>query len=150
MLQEKYGPCETARIGPAGENLVRYASIISGTKRTSSNGRTGMGCLMGSKNLKAIIVKSTGSVPVANEEEVEALANRYRDIWYKGPGTTMKREYGTLTLMSQKGEAERIKNDQEHITQEQLDAYDLEDFKQNYKTGQTACYRCPVACSQKW
>jgi aldehyde:ferredoxin oxidoreductase len=150
MLQEKYGPSETARIGPAGENLVRYASIISGTKRTSSNGRTGMGCLMGSKNLKAIIVKSTGSVPVANEKEVEALANRYRDIWYKGPGTTMKREYGTLTLMSQKGEAERIKNDQEHITQEQLDAYDLEDFKQNYKTGQTACYRCPVACSQKW
>ena len=56
-LHEKYGDCETARIGPAGENLVRYASILSGTKRTSSNGRTGMGCVMGSKNLKAIIIK---------------------------------------------------------------------------------------------
>ncbi len=149
-LQEKYGSCETARIGSAGENLVRYASILSGSKRVSSNGRTGMGCVMGSKNLKAVIVKSTGTVPVADEQAVDVLAKRYREVWHKGPGTTLKREYGTLTLMSQKGETERIKNDQEHITQEQLNAYDLEDFKQNYKTGQTACYRCPVACSQKW
>jgi aldehyde:ferredoxin oxidoreductase len=142
--------CETARIGPAGENLVRYASILSGSKRISSNGRTGMGCLMGSKNLKAIIVKASGTVPVANEEEVELLAERYREIWHKGPGTTLKREYGTLTLLAQKGEQEYIKNEQEPITPEQLGKYDLEDFKHTYKTGQTACYRCPVACTQKW
>jgi aldehyde:ferredoxin oxidoreductase len=149
-LREKYGSCETARIGPAGENLVKYANIVSGSKRISTNGRTGMGCVMGAKNLKAIVLKGTGTVPVAHEHQVESLSNRYRDIWYKGPGTTMKREYGTLTLMSLKGEAERIKNDQEYISSEQLDAYDLEDFKKKYKTGQTACYRCPVACSQKW
>jgi len=149
-IRSHYGDCETARIGPAGENLVRYASILSGSKRISSNGRTGMGCIMGSKNLKAIIVKGSGTVPVANEEEVELLSNRYRDIWHKGPGTTMKREYGTLTLLAQKGESERIHNEQEPITQEQLDKYDLEDFTNKYKTGQTACYRCPVACTQKW
>jgi aldehyde:ferredoxin oxidoreductase len=107
---------------------------------------------MGSKNLKAIIIKSKDheTVPVADEEAVRALAKQYRDAWHKGPGTTMKREYGTLTLMSQKGEHERIKNDQQFINQEQLNAYDLEDFVKKYKTGQTACYRCPVACSQKW
>jgi aldehyde:ferredoxin oxidoreductase len=149
-IRAHYGACETARIGPAGENLVRYASILSGSKRISSNGRTGMGCIMGSKNLKAIIVKGSGTVPVANEEEVELLSNRYREIWHKGPGTTMKREYGTLTLLAQKGESERINNEQKPITQEQLDQYDLEDFKNKYKTGQTACYRCPVACTQKW
>jgi len=72
-----------------------------------------MGCVMGSKNLKAIIIKSKDheTVPVADEEAVSVLAKQYRDAWNKGPGTLMKREYGTLTLMSQKGECERIKNE---------------------------------------
>ena len=48
-IQEKYGNCETARIGPAGETMVRYANIFSGRKRVSANGRAGMGCVMGSK-----------------------------------------------------------------------------------------------------
>jgi aldehyde:ferredoxin oxidoreductase len=150
MVRTKYGDCETARIGPAGENLVRYANILSGTKRVSANGRTGMGCLMGSKNLKAVIVKGSGFVPVADKKAVEKLAKRYRDIWIKSPGTALKREYGTLTLLYQIAEQARIKNEQEPMTSEQLAKYDLEDFKQNYKTGQTACYRCPVACTQKW
>ena len=152
-LHEKYGDCETARIGPAGENLVRFASILSGTKRTSSNGRTGMGCVMGSKNLKAIIIKvkkGVGMVPVADEQAVEKIAKHYRDVWLKGPGTSLKRQYGTLTNFSQIAEHTRIKNEQEPLTTEQIDAYDLDLFVNNFKTGQTACYRCPVACSQKW
>jgi aldehyde:ferredoxin oxidoreductase len=152
-LHEQYGDCETARIGPAGENLVRYANILSGTKRTSTNGRTGMGCIMGSKNLKAIIikvVKGYGMVPVADEKAVEQISRHYRDVWLKGPGTTLKRQYGTLTNFSQIAEHTRIKNEQEPLTTEQIDAYDLDLFVNSFKTGQTACYRCPVACSQKW
>ena len=59
-IQEKFGRCESARIGPAGENLVTYANIFSGSKRTSCNGRAGLGCVMGSKKLKAVIVKADG------------------------------------------------------------------------------------------
>ena len=51
-------------IGPAGENLVRYACISHDFGRQA--GRTGVGAVMGSKNLKAIAVKGTGSIPVAN------------------------------------------------------------------------------------
>jgi aldehyde:ferredoxin oxidoreductase len=51
-------------IGPAGENLVRYACISHDFGRQA--GRTGVGAVMGSKNLKAIAVKGTGSLPVAN------------------------------------------------------------------------------------
>ena len=152
-LHEKYGDCETARIGPAGENLVRYANILSGTKRTSTNGRTGMGCIMGSKNLKAIIIKvdkGCGMVPVADEKAAEKISRHYRDVWLKGPGTTLKRQYGTLTNFSQIAAHTRIKNEQEPLTTEQIDAYDLDLFVNSFKTGQTACYRCPVACSQKW
>ncbi|MEI6127548.1 MAG: aldehyde ferredoxin oxidoreductase C-terminal domain-containing protein, partial [Pseudomonadota bacterium] len=44
----------------------------------------------------------------------------------------------------------RVKNEQEPLTTKQLDAYDLDLFTGTFKKGQTACYRCPVACSQKW
>ena len=54
-------------IGPAGENLVRYACISHDFGRQA--GRTGVGAVMGSKNLKAIAVKGTGSLPVANLKE---------------------------------------------------------------------------------
>ncbi len=153
-LHELYGDCETLRIGPAGEHLVRYANILSGTKRTSTNGRTGMGCVMGSKNLKAIIIKTNDRtikpVPTADEGATEKLAKYYRTTWLKGPGTTLKRQYGTLTNFSQIAEHTRVKNEQEPLTTEQLDAYDLDLFTGTFKTGQTSCYGCPVACSQKW
>jgi len=54
-------------IGPAGENQVRYACISHDFGRQA--GRTGVGAVMGSKNLKSIAVKGTGSIPVANLKE---------------------------------------------------------------------------------
>ncbi|MEW6107494.1 MAG: aldehyde ferredoxin oxidoreductase C-terminal domain-containing protein, partial [Bacillota bacterium] len=62
---------EIACIGPAGENLVPYASVVSG-RRSASRG--GMGAVMGSKNLKAVVVKGTQTVPVADSAALrEAL-----------------------------------------------------------------------------
>ena len=150
LIHKKYGNCETARIGPAGENLVKYANIFSGTKRVGCNGRAGMGCVMGSKNLKAIIVKASGTVPVADKKKVEELAKSYGDIWGKGAATTAHREYGSLMLVSQLSAETRVLNSQEKISPEQLDCYDIDSFVKTYKDGQTACYRCPIACSLKW
>ena len=149
-IQEEYGACETARIGPAGENMVRYANIFSGRKRVSANGRAGMGCVMGSKNLKALIVRAEGTVPVADEKNFAALVKRYREIWGKGPSTFVQKEYGTLMLIAQIGLETATRNEQGRITPEELERYDLDDFLENYKDGKTACYRCPVGCSQKW
>jgi len=58
-----------AVIGPAGENLVRFANVMTGIK--NSGGRTGIGCVMGSKNLKAIAVRGTLDIKIAHP--VEAL-----------------------------------------------------------------------------
>jgi aldehyde:ferredoxin oxidoreductase len=56
---------EIAQVGPAGEKLVRLAAIINMGNR--ANGRTGMGAVMGSKNLKAIVVRGTNrKIPVAD------------------------------------------------------------------------------------
>jgi aldehyde:ferredoxin oxidoreductase len=57
-------------IGPAGENLVRYACISHDFGRQA--GRTGVGAVMGSKHLKAIAVKGTGSIPVADLKQAYA------------------------------------------------------------------------------
>jgi len=149
-IHEKYGECETARIGPAGENLVRYANICNSTKRVGFNGRAGMGCVMGSKNLKAIIVKADGAVPVADEKKFDELVKRYRDIWGRGPALFAHKEYGSLMLIAQNSDQTRIKNQRVRITPEQLDQYDIVKLVENYKKGQLACYRCPVACTQKW
>ncbi len=148
-IHEKYGACETARIGPAGENLVRYANICNSTRRVGFNGRAGMGCVMGSKNLKAVIVKADGTVPVADENKFSELAKRYQEIW-GGPALFTHKEYGSLMLIAQNSDQTRIKNQQVRITKEQLESYDITDLVQQYKKGQTACYRCPVACTQKW
>lgn len=62
---------EVLQIGPAGENLVRYASIMNMCNR--ANGRTGMGAVMGSKNLKAIAVRGTAKVEVADAKILKEL-----------------------------------------------------------------------------
>jgi aldehyde:ferredoxin oxidoreductase len=150
LIHQEYGNCETARIGPAGENLVKYANIFSGTKRVGCNGRAGMGCVMGSKNLKAIIVKASGTVPVADKKKVEELAKSYGEIWGNGAATAAHKEYGSLMLVAQLSAETRVLNCQEKISPEQLECYDIDGFVKTYKDGQTACYRCPIACSMKW
>ncbi len=55
---------KSAVIGPAGENLVRFANVMTGVKNAA--GRTGMGCVMGSKNLKAVAVRGTMDIEIAH------------------------------------------------------------------------------------
>ncbi|MCL4535425.1 MAG: aldehyde ferredoxin oxidoreductase family protein [Bacteroidetes bacterium] len=63
---------EITEIGPAGENLVRLAAIMNMANR--AHGRTGLGAVMGSKNLKAIAVRGTGKLQVADPKAVKELA----------------------------------------------------------------------------
>jgi len=66
-------------IGPAGENLVRYATVIS--QRGRSGGRPGIGAVMGSKKLKAIVVKGTLEPSIANREEFRKISEEaYRKV----------------------------------------------------------------------
>jgi len=67
---------KTVYIGPAGENLVRYASILHTAARAA--GRGGVGCIMGSKNLKAIAVKGTKQPFVANHKRFLTALERAR------------------------------------------------------------------------
>jgi len=66
-------------IGPAGENMVRYATIVS--QKGRSGGRPGVGAVMGSKKLKALVIKGSMEPPVANPEELRKLSEEaYKSI----------------------------------------------------------------------
>lgn len=64
ILAEFHGDAKIACIGPAGENLVHFACIVNDKHRAA--GRSGVGAVMGSKNLKAVAVRGTGGVKIAN------------------------------------------------------------------------------------
>lgn len=73
---------EIAQIGPAGEKLVRFASIMNMVNR--ANGRTGMGAVMGSKNLKAVVVRGSQKINAADAKKLTAL---FRDGTKRIPDT---------------------------------------------------------------
>jgi len=81
-----------AAIGPAGEKLVRIACIIN--DKTRAAGRTGLGAVMGSKNLKAIAVRGTRDIEVAKPEEFMEFVKEFHERM-KGPATKKYRTLGT-------------------------------------------------------
>ena len=94
-LKELFGDekAKVACIGQAGENLVKYANIVSEERAA---GRTGMGAIFGSKKLKAIIVKGTKiKLDVANQEELRKAIIKARDYVKSSFASQMMGELGT-------------------------------------------------------
>ena len=86
-----------ACIGPAGENLVRFASITNDGGRQAA--RTGPGAVMGSKNLKAIAIKGTHAVPVHDAEALNLIGDDLSERSL-GPATEKYRTLGTMANLS--------------------------------------------------
>lgn len=136
----------TSAIGPGGENLVRYASVQNDIMH--SCGRTGMGAVMGSKNLKLVAAKGTIDPPLANEEKVKEMAKwmtgNYKEVttfpWKWGTGPTMV-EYektGNMPINNFKGgEFPGIGN----ICVQAM-------FEKGYVVKRPTCYACPLHCKR--
>jgi aldehyde:ferredoxin oxidoreductase len=86
-------PYRIASIGPAGENLVRYATVSHDGRHA---GRGGSGAVLGSKNIKAIAVRGTRRAEWAHPEELTALSRALSKRSF-GPATAKYRELGTAT-----------------------------------------------------
>jgi aldehyde:ferredoxin oxidoreductase len=84
---------QTATIGPAGERLVRYATISHDGRHA---GRGGSGAVLGSKNIKAIAVRGSRRTEWAHPKELVALARQLSEKSF-GPATAKYRELGTAT-----------------------------------------------------
>jgi aldehyde:ferredoxin oxidoreductase len=98
QLSKKYSRMAgIVSIGPAGENLIKFATVVSQEGR--AGGRPGMGAVMGSKNLKAIVIEGSSSIPLADPDEMKKLAaDGYREVLAKPLYAFWKRQ-GTMSTV---------------------------------------------------
>lgn len=92
VIKSKYGNVSTAVIGPAGEHLSRIAGIDCEERQAA---RTGLGAVMGSKKLKAIVVKGTRQIEYADPDEVRRLAVEWGKVLREDQKSELQRKYGT-------------------------------------------------------
>jgi aldehyde:ferredoxin oxidoreductase len=131
-------------IGPAGENTVRYAAIISGL--ASAGGRTGMGAVMGSKNLKAIVVRGTKDIEIVNIDKFKELCKFAFEEIKSHP---MADDYSTLDQMELITDLETLPvrglNPQTLIFEagEEVGGFR---YRREFREKRKACYNCPMMC----
>ncbi|MEM4921610.1 MAG: aldehyde ferredoxin oxidoreductase family protein, partial [Sulfolobales archaeon] len=131
-------------IGPAGERLVKYATVVSEFGRSA--GRPGMGTVMGSKNLKAIVVRGCSQPEPANRDELLKLgAEAYKKI-KESPSYEFWVRQGTMATIewSQKNSVLPTHNFSEGVFDywEGIDGFIMESMKIRVK----ACPNCNMPC----
>jgi aldehyde:ferredoxin oxidoreductase len=135
-------------IGPAGENLSKIASVMNDRYRAA--GRSGVGAVMGSKNLKGIVVRGTKKVELAQPEKfkeiVSNMMGKIRENGVTGQGLPA---YGTAVLVNIINEngVFPTKNFQESYFST-ADAISGETLAEKYLKKKDPCYRCPIACGR--
>lgn len=134
-----------ASIGQAGENLVRFANIVNTSHRAAA--RCGMGAVMGSKRLKAIAVRGSRDVMVADPEKFLNLIDDVIERIENDPFTSNTTKYGTTLLVSAMNEIGRFptKNFQSGVFP-MADKISGDVLVKRYKVKDRACFSCPIAC----
>jgi aldehyde:ferredoxin oxidoreductase len=143
-LRERLGPeYSTAIIGPAGERLVRYATLSHENRHA---GRGGLGAVLGSKRLKALAVRGSQRVRLADPAAVVAAA---RDLSQRsfGPATAKYRELGTVAnlLTFNRLAALPTRNFQQG-TFEQAEQLAGEELNAAHRVARRSCAACTIGC----
>ena len=150
-LKEKHGAdASVLNIGPAGEKKVLMAAIMNDKDRAA--GRSGVGAVMGSKKLKAIVVKASrrNLDNIADVDALKAATKRAMDILMANPVTSSGlRQLGTAILVNIINNVGSLptKNWQESYYDKAEDISG-EALAEKYLVKAGACYRCPIACGR--
>ncbi len=150
-------------IGPGGENQVRYACIVNEDDRAS--GRGGTGAVMGSKNLKAVVVKSQTRMPKPADQETFREGHKQAMQLIQESDVTRPNEgglsvYGTNVLMNLTEEMDGLPTKNAKYTSTRsmreseggdLDAELVsgEHVRENILVDEPTCHSCPVACKKE-
>ena len=149
LLKHEVGDdkAEIAQIGPAGENLVRFAAIMNMVNR--ANGRTGMGAVMGSKNLKAVVVRGTKPPKPAKAEEFRGLVKKLKELQEANPGIGWFGEFGTAGVLAiqDKMGGQPTRNYTEG-TFEDAKAIDGSTMVKTILKERDTCYACVIKCKR--
>ena len=134
-------------IGPAGENLVKYASVISDERAA---GRTGMGAVLGWKNLKAITVTGSKTVPVHNKEKTQAWIKKWVEYIQSHPltGSQLPR-MGTAGLVSSMQMHGLLSTKNYSAGQfEHFEDVSGERLAEEFNITNKGCLTCPIRCAR--
>ncbi|WP_158055536.1 aldehyde ferredoxin oxidoreductase family protein [Halorussus halophilus] len=149
--------------GPAGENEVKYACIMNEDDRAS--GRGGTGAVMGSKNLKAVVVKATTDMPKPADQETFQEGHKQAMRVIQESDVTAPNEgglslYGTNVLMNVTNEMDGLPTKNAQFTSTSsfseendpdIDAEHVsgENVRENILVDEPTCHSCPVACKKE-
>ncbi|SDQ28372.1 aldehyde ferredoxin oxidoreductase family protein [Natronobacterium texcoconense] len=152
-------------IGPGGENEVRYACIMNEDDRSS--GRGGTGCVMGSKNLKAVVVKSSTKMPQPADKETfmeghQQAMQAIQESEVTAPNEGGLSQFGTNVLMNiteemsglptRNGKYTSTRDAREDgFADDEFDSEQVsgENVRENILVDEPTCHSCPVACKKE-
>ena len=148
LLGETDPKARVACIGPAGERLVKVAAIMNDKHRAAA--RSGVGAVMGSKNLKAVVVRGTKKTPLAEPEAMRELCKLVRsEVNADVKKGSSLREYGTAYVPPVTNEIGILptRNFQTGVFEgvDNISGYVL---KEKYLIRAKPCYGCPIACGR--
>ena len=141
-------------IGPAGEKLVRFANVMTGIK--NSGGRTGMGCVMGSKNLKAVAARGTMDIKIAHPVDALDFNKKFIDQITSAKVSQIQGSLGTPFIWGATNcwGGVRTRNFQynqmeyaDEIEPEAIDDIATQTTGPHHMTG---CFGCQVHCRAKY
>lgn len=135
-------------IGPAGEKLSLMAAVMNDVDRAA--GRGGVGAVLGSKNVKAIVAKGSGKVKVSDDENAQAVnlakVKILRDDPVAGSGLPT---YGSAVLVNIINENGILPvNNFQRAYTDQADEISGETMTEKTLVKKVPCYRCPIACGR--
>ncbi len=135
-------------IGPAGENLSRIAAIMNDGQRALARG--GPGAVMGSKNLKAIVVEGSSKTEIADQEQYKFMVYETRKLIAASPLTSQALpEFGTVVMMNLVNNIGALATrNHQHNMFEGADAISGETLSETYLVKNDACWACPIHCTR--
>jgi aldehyde:ferredoxin oxidoreductase len=139
-----------ASIGPAGENMVRNACVVHGFNVAA---RTGMGAVMGSKNLKAIVIGGAKQkVQVHDDERLREIVKMINKKIKESPFYKAYSTYGMAGALAAENKIGvlGVKNFEQAGGFEGVEDITCETLARDYYTGSRSCFSCGVACMKDW
>jgi len=144
ILQDRHPKVSVAAIGPAGEKLIRFASIMNDVHRAA--GRGGVGAVMGSKNLKAVVVGGNQKIKYFDR-------NGFMEMSRTGAKKSLENgtpfaKYGTsiaFSVMNEAGALPTYNYRSGHF--DRSDEIDADALKSRYFIRDHGCFNCPLKCA---
>lgn len=143
ILKDRHGDVKVLCIGPAGENLVRSACLIADGARAAA--RCGLGSVMGSKQLKAIAVKGTGSVEVEHPETFRKIVDGLLKKLSTNEFNQKRMKYGVFCYEPWNIESP-YRNFSGKVPPPENKRRLSPDQFLKFKKGEKGCFACPIRC----